>query len=604
MRMKTLKDLLFNQTIEVDADERRLCLKCARAAMRYLRRNRKHDEIFSTLRYNDLMWCLSSYALFLREVAAGRTIRYRKLVEIGVAGASVMGDGRILEILERNGVDVPSARWTWRGLTPFTLAAVSGRDVLAEKLLAMYPALPKGKELEENVKECAGYASPAIVEELLTRIKTKYTANGKRWKDLLGMALFSAVASDRRETITLLLRLGAVGVRAKTDGRYPAHCGSSLFSCAVDNGNFEFADVCLARGWLPKEEDIWDLPNSADALEDLDKFTYLCRAFPKENFRKSVLENWVQDYQVSPEVYAYCGGVDSPNSEEATEDVEALSDEEVLADVKRLGRAISKNPDRVFDLADMDLSRVRELFSTPEVYSLSFFHPYMFRKARSLGIDLFGSKTAERRFVESIPKGWTDCFRAHQKELGWSDYHLQEEIATDTFSKTEEELRYDRAAGATGAELAKILDDPAFDPNAAPYPNWSFAQEVQCLGTPHTFKQWALRGMDTYGQNCEGNYAIDLAEMPRWRMLVTVFGMNPLHIAYDGSSALKNAICGHDNETAKWLWRHGDPSEWWLDSPLRTAILHWNDELARWFMEQGVRNVDRHGHEYPIPPWL
>lgn len=244
--MKTMGKLLFDRKIEVDDDERRLCLKCARAAMRRLRKDCRLDGFFSPLRGNDQMWCLSSYALFLREVAAGRIIRYRKLTEIAASGASVMGDGRVLEILERNGVDVPSTRWTWRGLTPFTLAAISGADKLARELLKKYPALPEGEALEWNLRECARYASPTLVEAMLGHIGMMFPQDGERWRELLGMALFSAVAGDRRETIALVMRLGADGALSRTDGFYPAHCGSSLFSCAVDNGNFEFADICLA----------------------------------------------------------------------------------------------------------------------------------------------------------------------------------------------------------------------------------------------------------------------------------------------------------------------------------------------------------------------
>lgn len=92
--------------------------------------------------------------------------------------------------------------------------------------------------------------------------------------------------------------------------------------------------------------------------------------------------------------------------------------------------------------------------------------------------------------------------------------------------------------------------------------------------------------------------------MPKWRSLVTVFGMSPMHEAYDGSSALECAIANHEDETAKWLWLHGDHEEWQGSSPLRMSLLNWNDHLARWFQEQGVKNIDSDGREYPIPSWV
>lgn len=104
-------ELLFDRKFELQAGERKLCLRSARAAMARLRRSRCLDWIFAPIRRYDLMWCLSSYALFLREVATGRKIRYRKLTEIAVAGASSMGDGLVLRMLERNGVDILSVRW-------------------------------------------------------------------------------------------------------------------------------------------------------------------------------------------------------------------------------------------------------------------------------------------------------------------------------------------------------------------------------------------------------------------------------------------------------------------------------------------------------------
>lgn len=599
-----MNELLFDRRIKLREDERNLCLKCARSAMARLRRSRQLDGIFSPLRSYSLMWCLSSYALFLREAAAGRKIRYRKLTEIAVAGASVMGDDGILRILKKNGIEIQAVRWSWHKLMPVTLAVMGKAEGLAKKLLVKYPAMLDKDDREENLKACVRYGSASFVEYLLDRMRVKLLRDKCGWVEMLSTALFSAVASDRRETIALIMRLGADGSRAVTDGSFPAHCESSLFSCAVDNKNFEFADVCLARGWIPDEDDIGDLPNTANAFEDLDKFKYLCRAFPAEDFKKDVLEYWYKDYQVSPEVYAFCGGTGCPHPEGTCWGVEGYSDEEIMADFNLLRVAIGRNPDRVFDFAERNLSCIQQFFSTPSAYHMAFFPAYLFRKAKSMGVDIFGSKESERKFVESIPDWLSDCYRAHLSELGWAGYRLQENRRDDAHESSEKERLYECAAKAKGAELKKFLDDPAFDPNAGPYVNWSFAQEVRCLGTPRTFKEWALRGMDTYGQNAEGNYAIDGAEMPRWRVLKTVFGMNPLHIAYDGSSALGCAIGRHDDETAKWMWLHGDHSEWWGDSPLRLSLLKWNDELARWFKAQGVKNVDSKGREYPIPSWV
>ena len=150
------------------------------------------------------------------------------------------------------------------------------------------------------------------------------------------------------------------------------------------------------------------------------------------------------------------------------------------------------------------------------------------------------------------------------------------------------------AAVMGNGEILKVLKRSGVD---IPLVRWS-------RGKLAPFKAWALRGMNTYGQNCEGNYAIDGATMPKWRSLVSVFGMSPMHRAYDGSSALGCAIASHNDETAKWLWLHGDHAEWSGDSPLRLCILNCNDDLAKWFKAQGVKNVDSDGCEYPIPSWV
>lgn len=598
-------ELFFDRKFELQAGERKLCLLSARAAMARLRRSRCLDWIFAPIRRYDLMWCLSSYALFLREVAAGRKIRYRKLTEIAVAGASSMGDGFVLRMLERNGVDILSVRWAGEKLTPFTLAVIGGSEELARKLLARRFEFRDKDDIERNLKACVGHGSAAFVECLLERVKERVAQDDGCWMDLLSAALFSAVACDRRETIQLIMRLGVDGARAVTDGHFPAHCASSLFSCAVDNKNFEFADTCLANGWIPKDEEVWELPNTANALEDLDKFKYLCKSFPKEEFAAAVLDYWVKHYQISKEVFAFCGGVGRPRQEDdASVAIEECTDDEILADFELLKESVQRNPDRLFDFVRIDLLRVREFFATPQAYEFHCFPAYLFRLAKSLGVDLFGNKDAERKFVESIPVWQADSYRPHLGELGWDAYCLKEEIESAERDVPEEERRYERAAKARGKALDRFLDDPTFDPNAAPYANWSFAQSVRCWGTPKTFRAWALRGMDTYGQNCEGNYAIDIAPMPKWRSLVSVFGMSPMHVAYDGSSALACAIENHDDETAKWLWLHGDHAEWQGCSPLRLSLLNWNDDLARWFKSQGVKNTDSTGREYPIPPWV
>lgn len=600
----TTDEFLFDRKIELQADERKLCLERAREAMSRLRRSRCLDGLFAPVRSYDLMWCLSSYALFLREVAAGRKIRYRKLTEIAVAGASVMGDGEILKVLERNGVDIPLVRWSRGKLTPFTLAAMGEAEELARELLAKHSEFFDKGDIERNLKACVCHGSPEFVECLLGRIKEEFAQDEGCWIELLSAALFSAVACDRRETIQLIMRFDADGSRSVTDGHFPVHCESSLFSCAVDNKNFEFADLCLARGWIPAEEDVGELPNTANALEDLDKFKYLCNAFPEEGFAADVLDYWSKHYEVSQEVFAYCGGVGRPRQEDASIAIEECTDDETLADLELLREAVLRNPDRLFDFVQMDLPRIQEFFASPQAYEWQCFPVYLFRKAKSLGIDLFGNKDAERKFVESIPEWQADLYRPHLGELGWGAYRLKTRIASAEREVPENEQRYERAAKARGKEMERFLDDPTFDPNAAPYANWSFAQSVRCWGTPRTFRAWALRGMNTYGQNCEGNYAIDGATMPKWRSLVSVFGMSPMHRAYDGSSTLECAIASHDDETAKWLWLHGDHAEWSGGSPLRLCLLNCNDELARWFKAQGVKNVDSEGREYPIPSWV
>lgn len=600
----TREELLFDRKVALLEGERELCLKCARKAMRRLRRSRRLDWLFAPLRTYDLMWLLSSYALFLREVAAGRRIRYRKLTEIAVAGAAVMGDRAVLHLLERNGVVIESVRWSCGKLSPFALAAMADQDELAEELLTKYPGMLDASDVERNLKVCVCHGSTAFVERLLTRVGKMFECEHERWLEFLSAALFSAVACDRRETTSLVMRLGADGARAVTDGQFPAHLESSLFSCAIDQKNFEFADVCLARRWIPGEEQIWELPNTANALENLDKFKYLCRAFPKEDFPADVIDYWSRHYDVSSEVYAFCGGEGKPQREGTRDDVEDCTDAEIMADFGLLRDAVARNPDRLFDFDQIDHRRVQEFFSSPQTVEWGFLPAYVFRKAKVLGIDLFGGKEAERRFVESIPGWQSHLYRPHLVELGWHEYCLKEPPAVRDHSVSEAERRYERAAKARGKELAAFLDDPTFDPNAAPYGNWSFAQSVCCRGTPKTFRAWALRGMDTYGQNCEGNYAIDGAKMPKWRSLVTVFGMDPLHRAYDGSSALGVAIAHHEDETAKWLWLHGNRGEWEGCSPLRMSLLNWNDELSGWFKSQGEKNVDSTGREYPLPPWV
>ena len=132
-------ELFFDRKFDLQAGERKLCLRSARAAMARLRRSRCLDWIFAPIRRYDLMWCLSSYALFLREVAAGRKIRYRKLTEIAVAGASVMGDGEILKLLERNGVDIAGVRWSRGALAPSALAcAIANHDDETAKWLWLH----------------------------------------------------------------------------------------------------------------------------------------------------------------------------------------------------------------------------------------------------------------------------------------------------------------------------------------------------------------------------------------------------------------------------------------------------------------------------------
>lgn len=598
-------ELFFDRKFELQAGERKLCLLSARAAMARLRRSRCLDWIFAPIRRYDLMWCLSSYALFLREVAAGRKIRYRKLTEIAVAGASVMGDGEILKLLERNGVDIAGVRWSRGALAPFALAAMGEDDELALGLLAKHLEFFDNDDIERNLKACVCHGSSSFAERLLGRIKEMLARDDGCWMKLLSAALFSAVACDRRETIQLIMRLGVDGARAVTDGHFPAHCASSLFSCAVDNKNFEFADTCLANGWIPKDEEVWELPNTANALEDLDKFKYLCKSFPKEEFAAELLDYWARHYQVSQEVFAFCGGVGRPRQEDdASAAIEECTDDEILADFELFREAVQRNPDRLFDFVRIDLPRVQEFFATPQAYEWNCFPPYLFRMARSLGVDLFGNKDAERKFVETMPEWQANLYRPHLDELGWGEYRLEKRMESAEREVPEEERRCELAAKARGKALDRFLDDPTFDPNAAPYANWSFAQSVRCGGTPKTFRAWALRGMDTYGQNCEGNYAIDGAPMPKWRSLVSVFGMSPMHVAYDGSSALACAIANHDDETAKWLWLHGDHAEWQGCSPLRLSLLNWNDDLARWFKAQGVKNADATGREYPIPPWV
>lgn len=563
-------DFRFDCSIVLSATERTMARARLRALKGTLWTLQAADGPLGEVDRYALLWQVSAYRVALQELLAGRTLRYRAFVEVALGGAAYCGDGWLLTRFAQAGVALGAIgrQKLYGGL--MGLALIGGHEALAEALSEAEAPGMDAREAQHLVQLWVRHGSAARLQRMLARLRKRFAALPEaQWRQWLGTALVDATLAHRHDNLEVLLALGAEGSGESIDDRAGIALGSTLLSCAVACDNAAVADLCLARGWVPTGDALEELPQLAEALDQPARFHYLCKAFPEANF---------------PACYA-----------------EALASQTPCGRKRfSLAQRLRETPELLGRLAATHRAGLQAFLLSNRWHAFTY-PPAFFRWACALGLKLFPDEATKGRFVAHTLSPWTyRQLRRFHAALGWQGLRPQSEASRPC--TTAEMRAFKKLATLRARALTACLDDPQLNPNDTPAFSPPLAHLLVWHNTPSAFRRWVLRGMDPFGQSVEGELALLTAPMPRWQSLCSTFCMDPLGRAWDGSSALACAIHRHDHATAKWLWRHGEPSRWQGDSPVRLALLACNDVMARWFLRQGLENTDGAGVRHPLPP--
>ena len=593
----------------------RKCLNEVR--LHLVKAQRDHDNLSPDF-YWDLRNGLTLYLVVLGEIAAGRILRYFEPLQPTACMAAYLGHDRMLRILERNGVSVSALEWS--SLNILFSAILGRRFRLVKRILSRYPQLRATKHLwyGHAGSFCAGFGSVRILRflrnagfdmrEVYRHPKMPPDKPG-HW----GSALLFAVENRRRSLIADLVAHeefcpweGLVF----SDGRLKR----SFFVDAVRNRCYGVARIYLENGWLdrPKTEDeFWDLLRRTEAEFDFKAFHFLEDSFPSFDAKRIVREHIEEDY-FDARIRRYCGAPKKepdPLYRSSRETVEDICDS--IRHWIKMERPdmIRYQLDIVPEVLPLVWPELREPIQAAFAEMPADGEPcrrYLFRLARSLGIELFKNDESKRFWEDKC-----DTVIPWENTQTIDDvFPLAEELDGGYLPPKEIRPKIYQALHALGKAARRFLDDPDINPNIDLSWNWPFFVWLGYYADWKTYKGWLLRGMEIYRDNMDDPGDFELGSTPSIvRHLLPDLEHRPWISKHYTGNTLGYAAADGDTTAVKQILKEGCPVNFHRGvagdkiSPLRAALLHDRDAVARLLYAAGGMNI-QNGVVYPVPSWI
>ena len=611
----------YNKPFRLSSEEKALFLDCADKATASLKRNQKCDSLLGPVSGLRLLGGLATYAFLLRRIAAGRRVRYFAPFHAAGCMAAFLGHSEVLRVFEAHGISLEALTWSWRKPNVLDFAVMGRNYALVKDLLKNHPSLVKKEWGYDAVAYCALYGTIPILRLLKKAgapLDNRYwgspDSENKRQPD--GTPFFLAVAENRRNMVRELIRQDALPDWQHTSEYYPVRCGTSLLSLAVEHGDYALVDWLAEKGWL--HPDMKELPLISDASEHLDRFQFICRKFPEEDYKSVIRDgNDMILANTSEEVlsFAWNGRVPASVREEWNER-NVISrwwspDDPFPKDDGCLEMALNDHPEELIRLEREQPGRFRKMLL--EGRGDHYFSPavYLFRLAAAKGIKVFRNVDEKTAFVESADSGVLSGLLPHFEELGFppasDDIKRRGAPRIREASRDPLVVRLWEIGKSRWKELRWVLDDPSFNPNIEVTEDWPLLLEVARHGSPRLFDAMVLRGADPYEFDGEGDTVMETACPELTKHLIRSFGMSPDHQSYAGISPMITAIWHNDAGKVKVLVEEGcqiNRQVWEDATALHMAIRNGCDEIARFLLRRGAVNRDLSGRVRPVEPWM
>ena len=613
----------FRKTIRLNRDEQDYCERCIATAMHRLKKLQAH-QTEESIRDFDLVSGLASYVIFLRHVCAGKEIRYSSILHVAGIMAAYLGHEPILEMLEREDVALDELRWSPCVLSVMSAAIIGHRDALAANLMERFPHLVNRPFWHDTIAICVKYGTVRMLRIFHSRgvnLDRRYKTTRRNVKQArpLGSPFYFAVACERPDMQKELLRLKAVSLTGEgaPDVWFKGE-GRNLFEVAVSLKNFSVADMCLENGLGPifdGEGDVYIL-NRSGAGEDMEKFAYFESRFKGKNFvqtiRNSLLNGGCKEW-FSPDILAHCGIDPDPPEHEWGKPV--YDPEHVPDDISAFFNALEVWPELIVPWSKKKPRLVRLMFGAR---GLNLFPTYaaslvpVFRFAKIQKLELWGHWEQQGEFMTLLDWNERRHLAPHVAEFGFPNLKLIKDWENDrhpSYLGDEWDERQWRAASAEGQKAERYLDNKRFVLKSNVSLVGSFAGFLSEHANWKLYQKWIMRGMPPYeGFENEWDYPmIDFVNAELLRHLVLELGMLPDLKGQTGAWAMFHAINRHDLELVRVLLELGVPVNTMSKdyaSPLRTSILVGADDISRFLLANGGRNIDLEGHTFPVPPWV
>ena len=613
----------FRKTIRLSLDERDYVERCMTSAMQRLKKLQPQQTSDSVKDF-DLVSGLASYLVFLRHIYVGREIRYSAILHIAGAMSAYMGHERILDMMEREGVALDKLYWSPCVLSVLSAAIIGHRDALAARLLERFPHLADIPFWHDAVAICVKYGTVRMLRLMHSHgvnLDRRYMTRRRKVKNArpLGSPFYFAVACDRSDMQKELLRLGAVSTISEgAPDTWLRRAGNNLFEVAVSRKNYAVADMCIEKGAGPVFDgkgDVYIL-NRSGASGDMERFAYFESRFKEIDFAQTIkhslshggCKGWFHR-----DVLARCGIEPDPPEEERGKPIYAPDC--VPDDIGTFFHALKVWPELIVPWCELKPRLVRLMFGAR---GLNIFPDYassivpVFRFANLHRLALWGHWEQQGDFMKLLDWNERRHLAPQVAEFGFPNLkliHDWEDGRHPSYLYDEWNDRQGKAASAEGKKAERYLDDERFVLLENVSLVGSFAGFLSEHADWELYEKWIMRGMPPYAgfENDWECPMIDFVNAGLLRRLVGELGMWSGLKGKTGAWAMSRAIERHDLELVNALLELGVPVNVRAKgyaSPLRKSILVGADDISRFLLAKGGRNIDPYGRTFPVPPWV
>jgi hypothetical protein len=394
--------------------------------------------------------------------------------------------------------------------------------------------------------------------------------------------------------------------------------GRNLFEVAVSRKNFAVADMCLGKGAGPVfdgKNDVYIL-NRSGASNDMEKFAYFETRFQEKDFAQTIkgsLSNGGSKKWFSCDILTHCGIEPNPPEHEWPPPV--YDPKHVPDDIAVFFKALEVWPELIVPWCKLKPRLVRLMFGAR---GLNIFPEYasslvpVFRFAKIHRLELWGHWEQQGEFMRLLDWGERRHLAPHVAEFGFPQLKLIKDWESDkhpSYLYDECDDRQWKAASAEGKEAERYLDDERF----VLWENVSLVGSFAGFLSEHAdwelYQKWIMRGMPPYSGFEDGwDYPmINFVNAGLLPHLVRELGMLPGLSGKKGAWAMSKAIKRHDIGLVRTLLELGVPVNVRANgytSPLRKSILVGADDISRFLLTKGGRNIDPDGRTFPVPPWV